>query len=211
MSGTVTQYGRHRVRHGDVNDGLADLMRGDRAQIMYSDPPWGEGNIKYWSTLNKKMNGVYNIPASLDTFLNSVFGAAAQFVDGFMVVEYGVRWRDMIQERGRAAGFVPHGIVDIIYDSRDLPLDAHLFARPGLEFPPGYGDTFRLTKGYRCTRNAVQPLAELVKRTNPDPIILDPCCGMGYTAQTAVDFGLSFRGNEINEARLAKTIRRISK
>ena len=42
-------------------------------------------------------------------------------------------------------------------------------------------------------------------------IILDPMCGMGYTAQATVDRGISFRGNELNKKRLDKTIKRLSK
>jgi predicted methyltransferase len=40
-------------------------------------------------------------------------------------------------------------------------------------------------------------------------IVLDPMCGMGYTAQAAIKYGLAFRGNELNSVRLQKTIDRL--
>jgi predicted methyltransferase len=40
--------------------------------------------------------------------------------------------------------------------------------------------------------------------------ILDPCCGMGYTAQIAIDNGMYFYGNELNAKRLQKTINRFN-
>lgn len=37
-------------------------------------------------------------------------------------------------------------------------------------------------------------------------IVLDPCCGKGYTARAAVAHGLTFRGNELNPERAAVTV-----
>ena len=38
----IIQIGRHRVRHGDMFDDLSELFGGDKADMFYSDPPWGE-------------------------------------------------------------------------------------------------------------------------------------------------------------------------
>lgn len=197
----IQAVGPHRV----------NLMGADRAQIMYSDPPWGEGNIRYWATMNRKMTGEVNEPAPLDAFLEAVFGIAGKFVTGFLLVEYGVRWADMIQQRGQAAGFASHGIVKLRYRAggKLLPLDLHLFARSGLAYPDGYRAAVEGTYGYDTLRQAIPPLAKLVRAGGAPALILDPCCGMGYTAQAAVDNGLAFRGNELNAKRLAKTIARL--
>ncbi|MFY8163223.1 MAG: hypothetical protein ACOVKC_03195 [Brevundimonas sp.] len=204
----ISSYGPHRVRHGDVNDGIDDLMGADKADILYSDPPWGEGNIKYWATMNRKMTGEINLPADLDTFLTSIFGIAEKYCQRYLLIEYGVRWRHMIQERGRNAGFTARGIVPIIYSSENLPLDLHIFTKGSQELPQGYAEAIAGTKGYLTNQNAIGPLAAIV---GAGGIILDPCCGMGYTAQAGIDYGLSFRGNELNRARLAKTVARFAK
>lgn len=40
-------------------------------------------------------------------------------------------------------------------------------------------------------------------------IVLDPCCGKGYSAKAALELGMKFRGNELNSKRLAETIARL--
>ncbi len=209
----IRQYGPHRVQHGDVNKGISGLMGTDRVGIMYSDPPWGQGNIGYWATMNRKMTGTITVPADLDTFLSSIFGIAATYVDGYLLIEYGPRWKDMIQERGVAAGFTARGIIPIKYrgGGKVYPLDLHLFTRGNLPLPPGYVEHVSDTLGYETVKRAFYPLAETVRSSGLPNIGLDPCCGMGYTAQACIDSGLAFRGNELNAKRLAKTEARLQK
>ena len=212
---SIQEFGQHRVRHGDVTDakGIVRLMGGDRATIMYSDPPWGEGNIKYWATMNKKMTGDVVEPAPLSTFLDSIFDIAEAYVDRWLVVEYGVRWRSEIQTRGVNAGFIPRDVIEIQYrsGSKMLPLDLHVFSKVGLELPEGYSAGVKGTSGYSGVKAAIGPLARACGSPERSVTLLDPCCGMGYTAQAALDFGCRFIGNELNSKRLAKTIRRLSK
>lgn len=208
-------FGPHRVQHGDVTKGIDKLMQNGRADIMYSDPPWGEGNIKYWATQNKKMAGDHNDPAPLDEFLTAVFGIAAKYVDSYLLVEYGVRWADEIQKRGVGAGFNPRGIIKLRYRSggKLLPLDLHVFTRDaGAPLPAGYAQAVTDTYGYDTLKHALHPLIATVRGTlGRQPVVLDPCCGMGYTAQAALDCGAAFRGNELNRVRLGKTIARLQK
>jgi len=210
---SILDLNGHRVRHGDVMDadGISTLMGSDRAAIMYSDPPWGEGNIRYWATMNRKMTGEEIEPAGLDAFLGQIFKIASAYVDDFLLIEYGVRWKDLIQKRGVAAGFSPWGIADVFYrgGSKLLPLHLHVFTRYGAQVPSGYLAAVNGTHGFATVRAAIAPLASRYASVAPPRIVLDPCCGMGYTARAAVECGLRFRGNELNKARLAKTIQRL--
>lgn len=186
-------------------------MGSDMADLMYSDPPWGEGNIKYWATMNQKMTGELVQPAPLVTFLDSIFSIAQRYVTSYLLIEYGVRWRDMIQQRGVQAGFTPVSIIDILYrgGGKLLPLDMHVFTRGPQPLPAGYVEGVAGSHGYDCVSRAVRPLAGLLRSPERTPILLDPCCGMGYMAQAAVDNGMAFRGNELNHVRLQKTIARL--
>lgn len=201
----IKDIGPHRLRHGDIMDGIDDLMGTERAAIMYCDPPWGEGLLKFFATLNRKQTGEYKEPPTLEKFLLALFGIASKYVEKFLLIEYGVMWRDRIQAQGIAAGFYPHGIVDLRYSGGHL--DLHLFARKGVEYPPGFAEAVQGSAGYDTLRRAIPPLAAIV---GPGAIILDPCCGMGYTARAALDSGLAFRGNELNRARLQKTNARLA-
>lgn len=210
---TITQIGVHRVRHGDVNDlpGMLQLMGRERAAIMYCDPPWGDGAIKMWSTLNRKNTGAVVPPVPLAKFLTSVFSLAQHYVTDYLLVEYGVRWREIITSNGAQFGFTPRGVVGIRYkgSGKVLPLDLHVFTKGAAMVPQGYADSVAGTMGYQTIQAAIKPLAGLLRAAGGTPIIFDPCCGMGYTAQAAVDYGLAFRGNEFNAMRLAKTIKRL--
>jgi len=163
--------------------------------------------------MNKKMTGDVNEPAPLQTFLDSVFDIAATYVDRWLVIEYGIRWRNEIQTRGVNAGFIPRDVIEIQYrsGSKMLPLDLHVFSKVGLELPEGYAEDVRGTSGYSCVKKAVGPLARACGAPERPVTFLDPCCGMGYTAQAAIDFGCRFIGNELNSKRLGKTIARLEK
>jgi DNA modification methylase len=54
--------------------------------------------------------------------------------------------------------------------------------------------------GADVSKNCIKAVAE------EGAIVLDPCCGMGYTARAAVANKMRFRGNEFNSKRLQKTI-----
>jgi hypothetical protein len=203
---TVEQIGRHRISNGDLFDGIAALMGGERAQLVYSDPPWGDGNLKMWYTINQRDNGVERREHTIREYLDQFFGQVAAHTtgDALIWVEYGLRWRGQLLEQAEAHGLRQVVRIDICYGSKPYPHDLHLFARqdpPPL--PAGYVEAIAGTKGYRTVQRAVEPLAR------PDAIILDPNCGLGYTAQAAVDYGMRFCGNELNAQRLDRTRKRL--
>lgn len=211
----IYDIGAHRVRHGDVTDPtMADeLLQGESAHILYSDPPWGDGNIKFWATMNKKMTGETVEPAPLDRFLSAVFDYAEEHVTDYMLIEYGVRWADEVVRRGENAGFTHVDTIDILYrgGGKLLPLHLHTFSRAAA-YPEGYAEAVQGAYGYPCTKLALAPVIQALQaRQGAEVVVTDPCCGMGYTAQVCVDTGASFRGNELNRARLQKTIDRLSK
>ena len=69
----ITEIKNHRVRHGNIMDGIDDLMVGNQADFIYSDPPWGQGNLRYWQTMNKKMNNASPVEIDYEKFLPHFF------------------------------------------------------------------------------------------------------------------------------------------
>lgn len=203
----IHTIGRHRVKHGDITKGIHDLMQSERANIFYSDPPWGAGNLKYWQTMNNKMTGAMPQEVDYSEFLTSIFKTAVTYTDGPILIEYGIRWRNDIIQYGEGFGLKHHGIADLLYrsGSKLLPLDLHLFSKGNISIPENYFEKLRGTIGYETVRRAVLPFA-LENAT-----ILDPCCGMGYTASVAIESRMRFRGNELNSARLDKTIAKLQR
>ena len=100
------------------------------------------------------------------------------------------------------------GIIPLKYQTggKMLPLDLHVFDHNGSTILTSeYIKSVKDTHGIQTLYNAVMPFAK------PGKIILDPCCGMGYTAEVAIKSRMRFRGNELNMKRLEKTINRLKK
>jgi hypothetical protein len=170
---------------------LASLLP---AHALYSDPPWGPGNLRYWRTMNKQ-NVMVNWPA----FLVSFSTICAQ-VQGPCWVEMGVRWEGELQQALEQQGISVRHRWDVLYrgGSKLLPNVLLLALRKGdeLSFTPG-------DPGDR--RGAALPLWALSHHLTVDQTVIDPCCGKGYTAAAAKKIGATFHGSELNPDRLAVT------
>lgn len=204
----IDQIGRHRVKCGDVMNGIDDLMQGEKADFIYSDPPWGQGNLRYWQTINKRHTGKGPSEISYIEFLPHFFNTVGKFCKDVCCIEYGQRWREDLIVESSKVGFKSHGVFASLYQaSKLLPLDIHVFSKSGsVHIPDNFADKLLECRGQQVVKYVFETLL-------PDgaKVVLDPMCGMGYTAQAACDNGLTFYGNELNEKRLEKTKARLRK
>ena len=207
----VKQIGRHRVQCGDLMDGIDDLMGGEKANCFYSDPPWGQGNLSYWQTMNSKMTGAQSKWIDFKGFLTQVFSLATRYTTGPIIIEYGKRWCNEVIVEGAKFGLRHLDVGEALYKSgsRLLPLDVHLFIKEGQVLPLVTGG--RYFSDIDGTHGIATLRAALGQFALPGLKILDPSCGVGLTAKIALETGMTFYGNEINEARLGYTIRLLEK
>lgn len=199
------EIGKHTVTHSDLMHlNIDDLLNGEQVDIMYSDPPWGQGNLKYWQTMNTKDTGIERNEVSLDLFLNKIFDIASKKVNGLVFIEYGQKWSDNILSLAKEYGLNHLTTIQMQYrsGSRLLPLDLHIFGEA--EIKQEYIDSVYNTYGFDSLKKALAPFCKEGMK------LLDPCCGMGYTAQIAKDNNCTFFGNELNRKRLQKTIDRLN-
>lgn len=202
-------FGPHRVRHGDVADPKLEKWLGDtKATVFYTDPPWGDGLLKYFDTVNKRDNSEseYLGPPKLmtmDPFLDRVIGLAKEYTNGWVVIEFGKRWTELVKQIAEAKGLHYCGEVEALY-GKNLPLDI-LFYRTDWPIELDWTPVYHL-KGYKCVRKIFEIL-----KPNKGGVGMDLCCGLGYTAQACIDNGMSFVGNELNMHRLKRTIQRLEK
>jgi hypothetical protein len=210
----IKQVGKHQVKHGSLTQGIDDLMKGHQVDVLYSDPPWGQGNISYWQTMNEKDTGKEREPKiELDTFLNVCFSTYQKYAKNLLFLEYGTKWVDMILDKATMHGFECLATITTEYasGSKWYPLHLHILAKnPTAEMREiasnqAFLKTVEGTHGYDTLRKVTQPF--LTKGLT----YLDPMCGMGYTAQLAIDNEGTFYGNELNAKRLQKTITRLEK
>lgn len=196
--------GPHRLLVGDITQGaIAEVMFGERADAVYSDPPWGEGNVRFWRT----HAGQDPAPHRWATFRDAwVFGVTRVLGPGApLFVEMGERWAEEFAGALGARGVPVRSRWTTQYraGAKLLPC-ALLYAGPTL--PEGFDPS--------GLRGAALPRACLgaVRSMLPEAaIVLDPCCGKGFTAAAALAHGLRFRGVELNAARAAVTAARLRK
>lgn len=207
----ITKIGRHQVQLSDVMKGIDDLMGGNQADFLYSDPPWGQGNLRYWQTINKRHTGREKSDIDYAEFLPFYFNMAYKNIKDLAVIEYGVGWRSDVISVCKESGFTHHGVYTSRYGSaaKLLPLDIHIISKSGNFIMPD-----KLHFAERCYALRGQHLVNFIfSHLLPDGAesVLDPMCGMGYTAQATINHGLRFYGNELNEKRLEKTKARLMK
>lgn len=197
----MEQIGEHTVNCSNIlTANFDELMNGEMADIFYSDPPWGQGNIKWWETKHFKDTGTDRSNTTLDDMLGRVFDVATRYAKEYIFIEYGKRWSDLIKQYGVSRGLYYAGGVETLYRTGKglLPLDIHLFTKSGINVPQAYFDSIYHLADYKAVIAAVTPFAV------PGGILLDPMCGLGNSARIAVELGMRFRGNELNGIRLKK-------
>ena len=191
----MTRIGPHRLLCGDVTAGAVKRLMGrERADVVYSDPPWGPGNLQYWATMHDRGS----MPAhAWPVFLSALCCAIAAHrkPDAPVFVEMGLRWVEALDAAMARRGLARCQRWTITYGPRGKPLPQalSLYGRNvtvDLPSPP---------HGEAVTRAALRAAVL------PGSVVLDPCTGLGMTARGTALLGGHFRGAELNPARLART------
>lgn len=195
-SGGLVEIGEHRLVCGDITAGTVTALMGDeRADLIYSDPPWGPGNQQYWHTMNRRGSAPRT---SWPDFLTAFCAVCAAFrkPETPVFVEMGTRWADELDMAMAAVGLPRRRRWTTFYGPKRAPLPNTLSlfgADVDVLLPtPAHGEP--------VTRAA---LRAVVRR---GAIVLDPCTGTGMTARITHTLGGVFRGTELNSARLDKAI-----
>ena len=205
----ISQIGKHKVRVGSISEDLSDLMGLAQADIFYSDPPWGQGNLNYWETIRMRHTGdEQRRQNELSIFFESFFSIINRYAKNVVIIEYGQKWRDQLKQNAVRMGLKHHATMEQMYRAGGemRPLDLHVFSKTGVVLPNHYVTKVMEAKG---TQNIMQALVEPF--VVPGGILLDPCCGLGNSARIAVKNNMDFRGNELNPKRLMTTIEWLEK
>jgi hypothetical protein len=179
------------------------MLDGETVNVMYTDPPWGDGNLKYWATMNRKQTGAEFTPISYDHLIACI-DRLIKRVDGYVFIETGQRWRQKLITHFEDIGLFNVTAFDLEYNHPNTIVNPCIFG--------GTAPQYKFTHNVQWRRNDARAVTEIIGAVaRSGDVVLDPCCGMGFTAQACVNLGLSFRGNEFNAARLEKTIARLER
>lgn len=182
----------HRLACGDITTGVVSgLMASARADVVYSDPPWGPGNQRYWHTHNGSAPRT-----DWAAFLAAFCSVCATYrkPDAPVFVEMGLRWVEELDAAMKHAGLPRQRRWDITYGRPARPNALLLYG--DRDMPVDLGPN---THGEPITRTILTAVVR------PGAIVLDPCCGKGMTARHAHNNGAAFRGSELNAKRLEET------
>jgi hypothetical protein len=166
-----------------------EALGGKRAPIVYSDPPWGPGNLMYWRTHNGE-----RARPSWDDFLRLFCRVVSASAAGgaHVFVEMGLRWVDQLAAEMAAVGLPERNRWTCYYGHPKLP-NVLWYSGPGTTTDPSG------LSGVAMTRRALEGVAR------PSALVFDPCCGKGMTARCALRLGMRFAGVELNPKRAAAT------
>jgi hypothetical protein len=179
-----------RIAVGELTASRASLvLAGELAHIVYSDPPWGPGNLMYWRTMNRERQR-----PSWDAFLGTFCDVAVASVrpGGHVFVEMGLRWVDQLAAAMSARGLREAGRWTVRYGSPLRP-NVLWYSGPGAPCAPDG------MSGEPMTSHVLASVA------TPGALVFDPCCGRGMTARCALRAGMRFAGVELNPDRAAVT------
>jgi len=195
------EIGKHTVSNEDVqNVDFNKLLKGSKAHILYTDPPWGDGNMKYWCTLNKRHTGQENEAMSYKSLIKIIKNMIKNHVDGYVFLETGNKWLDETL----------NDVKDVIYNERVYNLryksGSKLLTNPvivGTTNPNLVLPNLDALEG-AIDEDSLKVAIPLLAKEGA--ILLDPTCGMGNSARSAIQNKMRFVGNEFNSKRLEKTI-----
>lgn len=162
---------------------------GEKAWLVYSDPPWGQGNLRYWRTYA----GDRTVPdwtAFVATLMSVV--SAVRAPGGHVFLETGTRWEEEITDAMAAHGMHVTQRWTCMYGSPKRPNVLLHSGAPVDVDPTGMS-------GVAMTSLVVGAVARR------GALAFDPCCGKGMTARAAVRHGMRFSGVELNPKRMAVT------
>lgn len=185
--------GRHRLLQGDITlRSIRALLGDERVSAVYSDPPWGRGNLSYWRT----HNGQVGHPVDWRSFVERLLGDCAAACDGPVWIETGVRFERDVTDAAASVGLPHVRTYECRYGRPVRPNLLLLMGRPAVVPEP-------LPVEQMTGRGLVR--WALTTTVGRGAVVLDPCCGLGTTARICVETGLTFRGAELNPARLERT------
>ena len=214
----IQSIGVHRVRCGSIFDKEVSALFDRKVDLFYADPPWGNGHYKLFQTKNAKDNNASKDGKNVSDMVVAILDLAARFTadDGVIIIKYGVGWRDWFLSV--AADYLHHvRTIQNYYKTGSGPrlCEQHYFVTPNAPAShtswvrsetEDHQDRVGTGTGYKGVY--VPTFGSFAKKGG---VAADPCCGLGVMARFACDFEMEFRGNELNEKRLNKTIARLQK
>lgn len=210
MSAEIIQIGVHKFKHGPFSLITDALVTDGSCDLIYTDPPWGDGLIKAFERLRIKKDGT---PPSepimeVSNFLCNLFILCYRKAKNVMFVEYGNKWAKEVITAATKAGF-KYGTTIQTYYGNYKPHQIIIFYK---NQKPDFTYLDSIKKNGTGIKNTVKFMAEISSPfLKANDTVFDPCAGLGLTGRMARSLNCKFIGNELTKFRLDKCIEATTK
>jgi hypothetical protein len=206
--GDIWRVGEHLFGCGDIEEGsvLAALLAlAAPLTLVYADPPWTSAN----ATTYRAMSGAER--ARKADWHSVFFRALSPARDRKLLCYTEMGWNprgEAMQLARRMGARCPW------WERVTYPWTASVIFPADFRDPPGPVAPVTGAHGWQSdaqwlTSGHPEPSALAFAAHEPG-VVLDPCCGEGYTSRSAVTAGWTFVGHEITARRLWNGIQRIA-
>jgi len=200
----------HVFTHGNINDNQLDIAIAENypngIDFCYTDPPWGNGNLNYWDTMNKKMNQQTTDQIDQITLENRVVHLICKHVKNYAFIVYGVREAEsLISILNKQPNVTDVQYIEKKYKSGDKWLKNCVIAVTLNS--AAKRDWFPILEN----KNGLEGLHAICQEfKNIYTSCLECFVGQGFYLKVFDKYGFNVIGNELNLSRLQKAISKIT-
>lgn len=199
----------HVLTHGNIKDSQLDAAIKENypngIDFCYTDPPWGNSNLKYWETMNKKMNGQSTDQIDQLLLENRVVRLICDNVRKYAFIVYGVHQAE--------------SLMNIIKEQKEVTDVQYI------EKKYKSGNKWLKNCVIAITLNNAEPIDWSALLVNQDEqkglhvvckalvgkynSCMDIFIGQGFYLEILHKYGFKVIGNELNQSRLNKAVARL--
>lgn len=188
---------KHKILCGDLTKDMNKLMGTEKADIVYSDPPWNNN----WINIFRKRAGVAG-KQNLETFLKVYCKELKKYSKGIIYIEFGVNIK-LLQNILKDEGATQLNLWE-------LPLrKGKQYIWRGYFHKGNYKKLTSIPNKNIPNRNICKWLVEQDKVE--DGILLDPCIGKGMSYYLAKSANMNCYGLELSQSKVDKLLSKINK
>jgi len=169
--------------------------------FCYTDPPWGNGNLKYWKTINKKATNFNSDLITQNELEIKIVNLITENVINYAFIIYGVSVANSLIKKFKNNPKVK----DVQYyekkyanNFKNCTICVTLNEAPIIDF-----SFLKDTKGLQSLKLICEKFKDKYKS------VLELFIGIGYYLKVLHKYNFVVVGNELNNARLNKAISKI--
>lgn len=177
------------VRHKNI-----DIMKVGEFppyDIIYTDPPWEQGLVKMFETIQFKQTGIERPNNSIDEILNHL--AKLSHTDKPIWIDYSVKGHERVLHIMKSKGHT--------FNEKKILIQTN--GKPYIVM--SFNTNIKMTDS-----NGFDNIRDIVRKTKAE-VVFDPFAGIGAIAKTVLGEGSDYVGYELNPARYKRLVSEIEK